>query len=173
MTKILLLGGATGTLGLAGLEAVLEAAGDILEVARAASADSLSALSLLGPVDCQDIMLVAVGGEPRRGVVVGGKKRTLADLGVGVAAGSALLLLGRERAATYFTESQYLVLYCRACNGVWLAFRRQSLGVRFVTGGHGMSSFAVESSAAGAQASVTHRRFVALIGHFRIIACRQ
>jgi hypothetical protein len=54
---ILLLGGATGAAGLAALEAVLEAARDILEVARAAGADSLSALSLFAPVvyerDCQ------------------------------------------------------------------------------------------------------------------------
>lgn len=47
----LLLDGA-GTLGLAGLEAVGELAGDLLEVAHAAGADSLSALSLVRPVVC-------------------------------------------------------------------------------------------------------------------------
>ena len=46
-----LLRGAAGTLGLAGLEAILEAARHILEVAHAAGADSLSALALLTPVD--------------------------------------------------------------------------------------------------------------------------
>lgn len=48
----LLLGGtaAAGTLGLTRLEAVLEAAGDVLEVTRAAGANSLSALGLVRPV---------------------------------------------------------------------------------------------------------------------------
>lgn len=44
--------GAARTLGDAGLETVLEAAGDVLEVAHAASADGLSPLGLLAPVDC-------------------------------------------------------------------------------------------------------------------------
>lgn len=41
-----------GLLGLAGLEAVLEAAGHVLEVAGASGADGLPALGLLTPVDC-------------------------------------------------------------------------------------------------------------------------
>lgn len=48
----LLLGRAPGALGLAGLEAVLESPGDVLEVAHAAGADRLSPLGLLAPVDC-------------------------------------------------------------------------------------------------------------------------
>ncbi len=41
-----------GVLGYTGLEAVLEAAGDVLEVLRAAGANGLSALGLLAPVVC-------------------------------------------------------------------------------------------------------------------------
>ena len=41
---------ATGVLGHTSLESVLEAAGDVLEVSHAASADGLSALGLLTPV---------------------------------------------------------------------------------------------------------------------------
>jgi hypothetical protein len=48
---------AAGVLGLAGLEAVLESAGDVLQVPRAASADGLSPLGLLTPVDCEEIEL--------------------------------------------------------------------------------------------------------------------
>jgi len=45
--------GSFRVLGHAGLEAVLEAAGDILEVPHAAGADGLSALGLLAPVVCK------------------------------------------------------------------------------------------------------------------------
>lgn len=44
-------GGATGTLGDTGLEAVVEAAVDLLEVAHSAGTGGLSALGLLAPVD--------------------------------------------------------------------------------------------------------------------------
>lgn len=39
-----------GVLGDTGLETVLEAAGDVLEISHAASSDGLSALGLLAPV---------------------------------------------------------------------------------------------------------------------------
>lgn len=44
--------GATGTLGSAGLEAVLEPPGNVLQVAHAASAGGLSPLALVAPVVC-------------------------------------------------------------------------------------------------------------------------
>lgn len=44
--------GGVGVLGDASLEAILEAAGDFLEVPHAAGADGLSALGLLAPVVC-------------------------------------------------------------------------------------------------------------------------
>lgn len=45
-------GRASRILGCASLEAVLEFAGDVLEVPHAAGADGLSALGLLAPVVC-------------------------------------------------------------------------------------------------------------------------
>jgi hypothetical protein len=66
---------ATGALGCASLETVLESSGHILEVASAAGTDGLSSLSLLGPV-------------------------VLADLGSRVTARRALMLLDVKRAAT-------------------------------------------------------------------------
>lgn len=45
-------GRASRILGYAGSEAVLESAGDVLEVPHAAGADSLSALGFLAPVVC-------------------------------------------------------------------------------------------------------------------------
>lgn len=45
-------GGATGTLGGTGLEAVCEAAVDVAEGAQATGAGGLAALGLLTPVDC-------------------------------------------------------------------------------------------------------------------------
>lgn len=71
----LLSGSASSALGGTSLETVLESSGHILEVASAASTDGLSSLSLLGPV-------------------------VLADLGSGVAARRALMLLNVKRAAT-------------------------------------------------------------------------
>ena len=50
--NLLALGGTAGGLGGAGLEAVLEAAVDVAEVAHSAGAGGLSPLGLLTPVDC-------------------------------------------------------------------------------------------------------------------------
>lgn len=46
--------GSAGTLGLTGLETVLEAAGDGLEVTHASGTSGLSPHTLLGPVDCAE-----------------------------------------------------------------------------------------------------------------------
>lgn len=60
--------GVAGVLGLALLEAILETARDVLQVAHAAGADSLSPLGLLAPVDCLCRWSVALshrqGGSP-------------------------------------------------------------------------------------------------------------
>lgn len=50
--------GTAGTLGLTGLESVLEAAGDVLEVLHASSTGGLSPHTLLGPVDCLHVRTV-------------------------------------------------------------------------------------------------------------------
>ena len=50
--------GATGTLGGAGLEAVLELAVDGLEVGHAAGASGLPSLGLLAPVDCFNALVL-------------------------------------------------------------------------------------------------------------------
>lgn len=53
--------GATGTLGRTGLEAVLELAVDGLEVSHAAGASGLPSLGLLAPVDCRNVLVLALG----------------------------------------------------------------------------------------------------------------
>jgi hypothetical protein len=62
--RLLRLGGrAASALGSAGLEAVLESARDVLEVAAAAGADSLSSLGLLTPVVCVRVR-VSIASSP-------------------------------------------------------------------------------------------------------------
>jgi hypothetical protein len=96
---------ATGALGCASLETVLESSGHILEVASAAGTDGLSSLSLLGPVVCKArsvLQFNSIGclfdiefvGQYLR------CSRTLADLGSRVTARRALMLLDVKRAAT-------------------------------------------------------------------------
>lgn len=99
-------------------ESVLEAAGDVLEVSHAASANGLSALGLLAPVVCSKgpgqhssssssppchPPIVAPPARIRvrvRGTSRTHGRRTLSDLSSGVAAGSAGVLLDVEGAAT-------------------------------------------------------------------------
>lgn len=103
-----------------GLETVLEAAGDILEVSHAASTDGLSSLGLLAPVVCSatvSIMFQFVTNQPtvlQSFVITVSKslsgesrlgERTLAGLSSGVAAGSAGVLLDVQRAATCNSSS--------------------------------------------------------------------
>jgi hypothetical protein len=102
--SLLRLGGnAAGALGSAGLEAVLESARDVLEVAAAAGADGLSSLGLLAPVVCWELAFLALREVLARGLSRSSNRgllawdglmgRTLAGLGGRVAARRALMLL--------------------------------------------------------------------------------
>jgi hypothetical protein len=103
----LLVGGAAGALGSALLEAVLEAAGDVLEGPGAAGAGRLSPLGLLAPVVCASVLVsvaLALFASRRRGRCegrwwVGG--RTFPDAGARVSAVGAGLLLDVEGAVTW------------------------------------------------------------------------
>lgn len=95
----LLAGRTARRLGLAGLEAVLELPGDVLEVAHAAGADSLSPLSLLGPVVCRRECQSLYFGMSLS--IWGIRQRTLPDLGRRVAARGALMLLDVKRSTSY------------------------------------------------------------------------
>ncbi|KAJ8125560.1 hypothetical protein O1611_g8080 [Lasiodiplodia mahajangana] len=75
------------------LEVVLEAAGDILEVPHAASADGLSALGLLAPVVCNhqissthQVNAISRGEDGRRPSIRDRDRRTLSGLSRGVSA---------------------------------------------------------------------------------------
>ena len=104
---------AAGVLGLAGLEAVLESAGDVLQVPRAASADGLSPLGFLTPVE-------------------------LAGLGGRVAAGRALMLLDVQRATTASTaQSVRLVVTLTKAGGTLRHLVGVVLGVLGVLVGDG------------------------------------
>jgi len=46
--------GASGVLGIADTEAIVESPGDVLQVLHAASTSGLSSLGLLGPVVCEE-----------------------------------------------------------------------------------------------------------------------
>jgi hypothetical protein len=96
---------AAGVLGLAGLEAVLESAGDVLQVPRAASADGLSPLGLLTPVE-------------------------LAGLGGRVAAGRALMLLDVQRATTASTAQSVRLVVTLTKAGGTLRYRTKTRSVK-------------------------------------------
>ena len=94
----------TSTFGLADLEAVLEASGDVFEVAHAAGTSGLSPHRLLGPVDCNthtrvrtSNFLDAVMGEPGTSDSKD-SKRTLPNFGSGVSTARTSAFLDVERA---------------------------------------------------------------------------
>jgi hypothetical protein len=107
----------TSTFGLADLEAVLEASGDVFEVAHAASTGGLSPHRLLGPVNCSihttlepAIFSSAVVGEPGTSNSKD-SKRTLPSLGSGVSTGRTGALLDVKRATPATTaQGMRLVL---------------------------------------------------------------
>jgi len=104
-----------GVLGLAVLEAVLEAPRDVLEVAHAAGAGGLPALGLLTPVDCASSRSAS---SRCLHAFVGAEQRTLAGLGSGEAARRALVLLDVQRAATASTaQSVRLVVALTEAGG--------------------------------------------------------
>jgi len=100
----LLDGGAGGALGDTSLEAVLEAAGDVLEVAHAAGTDGLSPLGLLGPV-------------------------VLAGLGRRVTAGGAGVLLDVKRSATATTAQGVRLVVSLTKRGGTLRCRKKQSSV--------------------------------------------